>query len=295
MKRTLLFTAIMSILTLNAHATSATVTSRDYVDAQDALKQDLIPEAGVNAEENGGGESVVTYTDEEGVLGERGICEDSTDNCNQADIATFGLVGDVATNINNNMETNINTNINNAVDYLINVNNNNNDITNMANTLTSQSLTPVVVQSPLACAKMENNDCVLWSIGGSAIVHKLDDCKTDQDCPNCDSGFMKRCDDGLCKCIYGACSTASDCNCASGMIASCANNVCACNQCNTASDCSCGSGMTASCVNNACRCDVCKVDGTLVSNGSQCCSGRNDHYTHICCGTPGSGSLCSEK
>ena len=34
--------AIASILSINAYATSSTVTSRDYVDAQDALKQDKI-------------------------------------------------------------------------------------------------------------------------------------------------------------------------------------------------------------------------------------------------------------
>ena len=76
MKKYILFTAIASVLSINAYAVSATVTSQDYVDAQDALKQDLIPEAGVNAEENGGGVSVVTYTEDgDGVLGERGICD----------------------------------------------------------------------------------------------------------------------------------------------------------------------------------------------------------------------------
>ena len=42
MKKYILFGVIASILSLNAYATSATVTSKDYVDAADALKQDKI-------------------------------------------------------------------------------------------------------------------------------------------------------------------------------------------------------------------------------------------------------------
>lgn len=42
MSKTLLFSVIASVLATGAYATSATVTSRDYVDAADALKQDLI-------------------------------------------------------------------------------------------------------------------------------------------------------------------------------------------------------------------------------------------------------------
>ncbi len=41
-KKSLFIGAIASILALNAYATSSTVTSKDYVDARDALKQDLI-------------------------------------------------------------------------------------------------------------------------------------------------------------------------------------------------------------------------------------------------------------
>ena len=42
MKRTFLFATIASVLSINAYAVSATVTSKDYVDTQDALKQDKI-------------------------------------------------------------------------------------------------------------------------------------------------------------------------------------------------------------------------------------------------------------
>ncbi len=69
----LTFGAIASVLTINSSfATSSTVTSRDYVDTQDALKQNKIPAAGTNASTPG--ETVVTYTTTgNGVIGERGI------------------------------------------------------------------------------------------------------------------------------------------------------------------------------------------------------------------------------
>ncbi len=65
--------AIASILTINSvFATSSTVTSRDYVDTQDALKQNKIPATGTNAATPG--DTVVTYTQTgNGTIGERGI------------------------------------------------------------------------------------------------------------------------------------------------------------------------------------------------------------------------------
>ena len=47
MSKVLLFGAIASVLTLNAYAVSSTVTSQDYVDARDALKQDKLPSKNV--------------------------------------------------------------------------------------------------------------------------------------------------------------------------------------------------------------------------------------------------------
>ena len=100
MKQASFIGAIASVLSINAYATSSTVTSKDYVDAQDALKQDTIPEAGVNADENGGGESVVTYTDAEGVLGERGIC-DSNANADGGCDDNFLVTRDLLRNVEN--------------------------------------------------------------------------------------------------------------------------------------------------------------------------------------------------
>ena len=94
MKRTFLFATIASILSINAFAVSATVTSKDYVDTQDALKQNKIPAAWVNYDENGGGESVVTYTDAAGVLGERGICDTGMSDCDGNSLVTSDRLHD---------------------------------------------------------------------------------------------------------------------------------------------------------------------------------------------------------
>ena len=75
MKRTFLFATIASVLATGAYATSATVTSRDYVDAQDALKQNKIPVTGTNSATPG--DTVVTYTSTAGTIGERGIYDGS--------------------------------------------------------------------------------------------------------------------------------------------------------------------------------------------------------------------------
>ena len=105
MKRTLLFTIIASVLTLNAYATSATVTSKDYVDTQDALKQNTIPATGTNSSTPGS--TVVTYTGTAGTIGERGICNDSDEDdgenkkekndekdCNGGDLVTVNQLDD---------------------------------------------------------------------------------------------------------------------------------------------------------------------------------------------------------
>ena len=67
--------AVASIIAINSVSadTTSTVTSRGYVDAEVAKKQNIIPEAYMNYEENGTGETVVTYTNNAGVLGEREI------------------------------------------------------------------------------------------------------------------------------------------------------------------------------------------------------------------------------
>ena len=91
--------AIASILSINSvFATTSTVTSKDYVDAADALKQNKIPATGTNASTPGS--TVVTYTSTAGTIGERGIFDWGTDT--EIDIfgntvTTQGHEGDLVT------------------------------------------------------------------------------------------------------------------------------------------------------------------------------------------------------
>ena len=72
MKKYLLFGVIASVLSINAYAVSATVTSKDYVDT---TRQATIPATGTNSETPG--DTVVTYTSTAGTIGERGIYDGS--------------------------------------------------------------------------------------------------------------------------------------------------------------------------------------------------------------------------
>ncbi len=73
MSKKLLFAMVITAVATNVFAdvTTQTITTQDYVDTADALKQDKIPAAGTNEDELG--ESVVTYTNNDGEIGERGI------------------------------------------------------------------------------------------------------------------------------------------------------------------------------------------------------------------------------
>ena len=99
MKRTFLFAIIASVLSINAYAVSATVTSKDYVDT---TRQATIPAARTNYDENGGGVSVVTYTEDAGVLGERWICDAELygdDDCDNNNLVTLDLLQSATDNL----------------------------------------------------------------------------------------------------------------------------------------------------------------------------------------------------
>ena len=78
MSKKLLFAAIASILTLNAFADTKTITTQGYVDAQDALKQDLIDADMMEYEDTGiSFPTVVSYDSTDGVTGTKyGILDD---------------------------------------------------------------------------------------------------------------------------------------------------------------------------------------------------------------------------
>ena len=91
--------AIASVLTINSvmAAGENTVASKSYVDARDDLKQDLIPRSGANSSTPGS--TVVTYTDAEGEIGERGIYDGENDYDEDYDadsLVTAGVIADFA-------------------------------------------------------------------------------------------------------------------------------------------------------------------------------------------------------
>ena len=82
--------AVASIITINSVFADTTVTSKQYVDT---TRQATIPRWGTNYGENGRGLSVVTYTDNAGVLGERYICDVEADwDCTAYDLVTWDLL-----------------------------------------------------------------------------------------------------------------------------------------------------------------------------------------------------------
>ncbi len=165
MKRTLLFTAIMSILTLNAYATSSTVTSRDYVDAQDALKQNTIPAAGTNASTPG--DTVVTYTSTAGTIGERGIYDEDIyaegGEYNSSDLVTAGVLDSVVEEISNQ---------------------------------------PTISTSKLVC--MDSPDCTLWVVDNQTVQGKCrisGTCSSPVSCEEiCCNGTYRQNNDGTYGC-----------------------------------------------------------------------------------------------
>ena len=162
MSKVLLFGAIASVLTLNAFAetTTSTVTSRNYVDAQDALKQNKIPEAGTNYDEPG--VSVVTYTEDgNGTIGERWICDAELygdNDCDNNNLVTLDLLQSAA-----------------ATDNLP-------ETTVAYKTCTEWSGTPHT-----------DANCLLWSLGNKTVYGETQ-CTNNSDCP----GACNICNNGQC-------------------------------------------------------------------------------------------------
>ncbi len=177
--KSLIFAGIFAaILGNNAFATGEnTVTSKSYVDAMDATKQDKI-----TAKTSG---NVVTYngTDKNGQarFDERGIYDgvvDYTDNDADSLITAGAVQGQIDASVTNM----------------------NNQITNINNQLNAQTLEPIGVSS-LTCA---NQECTLYQVTTNAgIAHKLYSCTTATvatDCPACGTGTKQACVDSICKC-----------------------------------------------------------------------------------------------
>ena len=158
-KQALFIGAIASIIAINQVVADTTVTSKQYVDT---TRQATIPTADTNYEANGGGVSVVTYTDNAGVLGERYICDaDAEDNgyCNDDNLVTRDLLTDQ---------------IEQATDL------------------------PETTVTYKTCYREVNGDCILWNLSDRDVYGK---CRTQDDCPPCDNGLARDCSpDGRCQC-----------------------------------------------------------------------------------------------
>ena len=91
-KKLFLFGTIASVIAINSVFADTIVTSKSYVDT---TRQATIPVAGTNEDEPG--ETVVTYTDTAGVIGERGIFNPRTDFDFQNNEIADGHEGDLVT------------------------------------------------------------------------------------------------------------------------------------------------------------------------------------------------------
>ena len=165
----LTFGAVASVLTINAFATSSTVTSRDYVDAQDALKQNKIPATGTNASTPG--DTVVTYTDTAGTIGERGICNDpDEDDCNDGDLVTNSLLNSAMNWVEGELES--------ATDL------------------------PETTVTYKTCYQEVNGECILWNLSDKYVYGNQ--CVISHDCDS-------ECDNGCGTCINGRCGCTEEC------------------------------------------------------------------------------------
>ena len=156
MRKTLLLGAIASIIAINSVFADTTVTSKQYVDT---TRQATIPAADTNYEANGGGVSVVTYTQNAGVLGERGICDavaDGNGDCDDDNLVTLDLLGDQMSGLADQIE----------------------QVTNLPQTASTNKV--CVAWEP----GMESGGdayCILWNLVDT-LVYGFPACRTAADC-----------------------------------------------------------------------------------------------------------------
>ncbi|MBO4700492.1 MAG: hypothetical protein J5620_01945 [Alphaproteobacteria bacterium] len=187
MNKTLLFGAIASVLTLNAFAetTTSTVTSRNYVDARDALKQNKIPAAGTNASTPG--ETVVTYTETgNGTIGERGIFDWGTG----WDRQNNELVSDHGTDL---LEAG------NIIPDLVDLYDSVTEISNTVNNLPEKTVTYKTCTEWSGTPHTDAN-CLLWNLSDSTVYGS--ECETNADC-HCECGGSAQCN--YHRCDYNFC------------------------------------------------------------------------------------------
>ena len=303
-KTSFIFAGIMATIIGTAYAVGEnTVASKAYVDT----KQVKIPAAGTNA--NTPGESVVTYTDTAGTIGERGIFDWATGWDGQNEEIVEGHEGDLVT------ADDIIYDIYDSGELIGNIRGSagtvvvrdgdgkpyaSADIYDGSTTYNAQDnaddlITAGAVQGQISGINTDitnvnnsitniNND--ITSINNQMNAMPLETIEIQKlTCANPCSG--RNCQAGT----YCTLWTIGD--------AGVAHKLYSCTAQTVATDCpACGTGTVKACVDGVCKCNACKADGVVASNSSECCSGFWGHEQqgdHICCGTPGSGIGCATK
>ena len=236
MKKYLLFGLIASVLSINAYAVSATVTSKDYVDT---TRQATIPATGTNSATPG--DTVVTYTSTAGTIGERGIYDGSDDYDSSTDadnLVTAGALLQVTDEILDTMPDlptgtagtvpvyNIHGELGSAERGIYDGSTTYNSSTDADKLVTAAALQdvqnsvenlPTIETSKMVC--VDSPDCTLWSVVDQTVYGT---CKaygeSANDAGECCSGVLSG---GLCKC-----GTDSDCVASYGSGAFCSIGTC---------------------------------------------------------------------
>ncbi len=174
-KKSLLFGAIASVIAINSVFADTIVTSKSYVDT---TRQATIPAARTNA--NTPGETVVTYTNTAGTIGERGIFNPDTNFDYETNEVATGHEGDLVTA----------ESIFPAVGGLY-------QQIEQATDLPKTTVTYKTCTEWVANAAQTDENCLLWALDDKNVYGG---CTTKQDC------------DGRCKiCVDGACVIDPNC------------------------------------------------------------------------------------
>ena len=165
-KTTFIFAGIISAVIGTAYAAGEnTVTSKSYVDTQDALKQNKLHTASATPANNG--TTVVTYTDTEGTPGERGIATNFT-----AFARINAETGDLEEPDADELVTG--SWVKGAMESV-----------------------PTKTTTGLVC--YNSPACTLWTIQSQTVM-KARECNLDSDCTGCSFG-LNVCEEGTCSCL----------------------------------------------------------------------------------------------
>ena len=164
-KKSILFGTIASVIAINSVFADATITTKNYVDT---TRQATIPAAETNYEANGGGVSVVTYTGNAGVLGERYICDADAEEDGDCE-NDYLVTRDVLETATNNLPT----------------------------TTTTQKVCTEWVSGE----SHTDANCLLWDLRNAPI--RARQCYSSEDCEGYGYSCGGMCEDGIC--VNGIC------------------------------------------------------------------------------------------